>query len=426
MSPTNSYGIQTFGNPTLVEDLIARAVSDVPYYRTRYSASTVDLRDLAPLSRADLVAHEQALVSDAAERGSLLPSRSSGTTGQPAVVWQTPAERARAAFALWQARRWHGLTSTKARSARFYGHRRGIHDSASRYEPVLLQGALLQLNWFHLDDDTFRRYADALASHQPEWLQGSPAVLHEFAHFLSREGIQVPSSIKLVELIGELVIPSVRTEISRAFPTSSVADNYGTREIWGIAYDCPAQKKHVLDDNVIVELGDPIDRGALKTEGDLILTARHNRAMPLLRYQTGDRVTLSSEACDCGRRGPVIEHISGRSTEFALNDAGDKILPHFFYTVIAQANAEFGDPIVRYKVDAYGRQLVVSIETATPVPMVVKTRLAELVAFKFPNQPIDVVEGEIAIEGGRKYRHFTNHTNGAHLDPVIRERGQIG
>ena len=45
-------------------------------------------------------------------------------------------------------------------------------------------------------------------------------------------------------------------------------------------------------------------------------TGFHNKAMPLIRYQTRDLFTLSDEPCPCGRHYQMIDSIEGRATDF--------------------------------------------------------------------------------------------------------------
>jgi len=43
-----------------------------------------------------------------------------------------------------------------------------------------------------------------------------------------------------------------------------------------------------------------------------VLSSVANRAMPLLRYRTGDLATLETAPCRCGARGPRLAALSGR------------------------------------------------------------------------------------------------------------------
>jgi phenylacetate-CoA ligase len=52
----------------------------------------------------------------------------------------------------------------------------------------------------------------------------------------------------------------------------------------------------------------PVRRGAPGQEGELVLTTLTKRAVPMVRYRTGDVTTLSTEPCACGRTSARIAH----------------------------------------------------------------------------------------------------------------------
>jgi phenylacetate-CoA ligase len=51
------------------------------------------------------------------------------------------------------------------------------------------------------------------------------------------------------------------------------------------------------------------------TEGDIVVSNLHNRAMVMLNYRLGDRGVLAAGPCACGRGLPVLRALLGRSTE---------------------------------------------------------------------------------------------------------------
>jgi len=57
--------------------------------------------------------------------------------------------------------------------------------------------------------------------------------------------------------------------------------------------------------------------------GELIVTDLTNTAMPLIRYRTGDSVTLGRK-CGCGRSFTTIEKVEGRSYDLIEDSSGRK------------------------------------------------------------------------------------------------------
>ena len=105
---------------------------------------------------------------------------------------------------------------------------------------------------------------------------------------------------------------------------------------------------HVIDEMVYCELVDPKTKKPTKREGELIVTTLLNKAMPLIRYSTGDIAKLTRKKCGCGRKTTRI-WVKGRISDtifmqdavklapFQINEALDKTIPcHYEYTVKGQ------------------------------------------------------------------------------------------
>jgi phenylacetate-CoA ligase len=61
------------------------------------------------------------------------------------------------------------------------------------------------------------------------------------------------------------------------------------------------------------------------TEGEVVVSNLHNRAMVLLNYRLGDRAILADAPCACGRGLPVLRELLGRRTEVVQLSDGREI-----------------------------------------------------------------------------------------------------
>jgi phenylacetate-CoA ligase len=52
--------------------------------------------------------------------------------------------------------------------------------------------------------------------------------------------------------------------------------------------------------------------------------------MPMIRYRIGDQGRLTERLCDCGRKLPLLESISGRIVEVLENPKGEQVDPFYF------------------------------------------------------------------------------------------------
>ena len=89
----------------------------------------------------------------------------------------------------------------------------------------------------------------------------------------------------------------------------------------GVAGECEARDGlHVCDDHFLPEIIDPAT-GAVRPpgqEGELVLTTLTKRAIPMVRYRTGDVTSLTTEPCRCGRTSVRIARVKGRADDMLI------------------------------------------------------------------------------------------------------------
>jgi phenylacetate-CoA ligase len=100
-------------------------------------------------------------------------------------------------------------------------------------------------------------------------------------------------------------------------------DTYGLSEIIGpgVAAECETRDGlHVADDHFLPEIvapasGEPVATGQ---EGELVLTTLTKRALPMIRYRTGDITAFVSGDCRCGRTSARIRRIKARADDMLI------------------------------------------------------------------------------------------------------------
>jgi phenylacetate-CoA ligase len=159
-----------------------------------------------------------------------------------------------------------------------------------------------------------------LCSMHPNVLVGKPEPLLMFAMAVRAHGL-CPSVAGIERLIltgpGSSIHSSSRDELEECWDAPCF-DRYGMTEAGSVAAECVAHAGalHVLDGEFIAEVIDPssldpIEDGRM---GELVLTNLGRIDRPIIRYRTGDRVTvLRNHHCSCGRVGTVIsDGVQGR------------------------------------------------------------------------------------------------------------------
>jgi phenylacetate-coenzyme A ligase PaaK-like adenylate-forming protein len=121
----------------------------------------------------------------------------------------------------------------------------------------------------------------------------------------------------------------------------AATNHYGASEFLNIACECSSGHLHANTDWLILEPVDekhrPVPPG--HASATTLLTHLGNRVQPILRYDLGDQITVSSKPCVCGSPFPVIS-VSGRN-DSALQMHGNNgkpvtLLPLALTTVLEE------------------------------------------------------------------------------------------
>jgi phenylacetate-coenzyme A ligase PaaK-like adenylate-forming protein len=105
----------------------------------------------------------------------------------------------------------------------------------------------------------------------------------------------------------------------------------------GVGIPCQLARSHLSEDLVIVE---PVDEDGLpvapgERSAKVYLTNLFNRALPLIRYEITDEVTILSEPCPCGSAHRGVADIQGRLDDAFVYD-GRRVHPHVFRSALAR------------------------------------------------------------------------------------------
>jgi phenylacetate-CoA ligase len=188
----------------------------------------------------------------------------------------------------------------------------------------------LILSTYHLSPDTAEQYAAVMGKYGVVALVGYPSAVYLLAKTCLDSGINL--KLKSVMTSSETLTESARATISRAFDCR-VFDFYGGAERVCYIHTCEHGTYHVVPEYGLTELipaSDGDDRVCR-----VVSTGFWNRAMPFIRYDTGDTVVKSSRTCPCGRAFPVVESITGRQIDVIKTPSGRQfgaaILTHLLY-----------------------------------------------------------------------------------------------
>jgi phenylacetate-CoA ligase len=130
-------------------------------------------------------------------------------------------------------------------------------------------------------------------------------------------------SIRRIFVAGEPggSVPVTRERIQELWG-AKVYDYYGLSDLFGsCAGECEAQAGlHFAEDHMIVEVLDPETQQPVAEgeRGELVLTSIKKDARPMIRFRTGDIVSVTTEPCTCGRTAIRMNGVHGRLDDMLI------------------------------------------------------------------------------------------------------------
>jgi phenylacetate-CoA ligase len=298
------------------------------------SGSSVSLNDLNSLpfvTKSDLQNFQGAAARPL--KGPLTKKTTSGSTGQPVIVWKTPDAMAQEQAANWRGFSWAGIRIGD-RQGRFWGVPSNEKDRM-RAKLVDFVTNRRRYSAFSFARNDMNEYTSRLNRFRPRYLYGYVSMLTAYAEFLLSTGKKLDFSLRAVIGTSEVLTPYHRQLFQQAFG-ATVYNEYGCGELGTIAHECERGSLHVNAENMIVEIlqGDtPCRPGEL---GEVVVTELNNLATPLIRYRLGDFASFALAQCDCGRGLPVLGQIVGRAYDMIYNREGKMFHGEFFMYIFEE------------------------------------------------------------------------------------------
>jgi phenylacetate-CoA ligase len=317
---------------------VRHCAGTVPHWRQWFAAHDLrpddigglaDLRALPVLTKAEVRGAREAFRSSEWPDRRGLARGTGGTTGASLRFWAS-ADAVREQWAVW----WRFWTSHGIDPGTWCGYFVGIDVVPSRqrrapFWRVNRPRQQVMFSIFHLSPATLPDYVAELRRRRLPWLHGYPSVLAIVARHVLDTGADLGYRPRWVTTGAENLLPSQVELIEAAFGVRP-------RQVYGLAEgvanlsECPHGRLHVDEEFAAVEfVENPADPGTRRLIGSNL----SNPAFCLLRYDTGDLVTLAADdRCDCGLHGRVVETIDGRREDVIILADGTRLgrLAHIF------------------------------------------------------------------------------------------------
>jgi len=324
-----------------LRQLVRHLYLHVPYYAEILQARDLvpeDIRTIEDLQKLPLLTKTDIrenlyfdLFSDNHRKHEMLKIATSGSTGEPLVVYAERRQLEMRWASTFRAAEWTGWRFGD-RQARLWHQTLGMSRSQvfKEYVDAWFMRRLF-IPAYEMNDANLMELVDRLKRFRPVLIDGYAEIFNFLAHYARRHGIKGLEP-KAIMTSAQIMPPQVREVIESEFRTH-VFDKYGSREFSGIAYECDHHNgHHVMAESYIVEIlkdGRPAKAGQL---GEVVITDLNNFVVPLVRYRIGDLAVAvdPNDVCSCGRGLPRIGRIEGRAQAIVLCANGTWLPGTFF------------------------------------------------------------------------------------------------
>lgn len=298
---------------------------------------------------------------------------SSGSTGIPVTVYWDYPDYYASTLHLWRRRYLHYGVVPNDRRVTFtlntFNLKYKVDDVLYKYySPTELSFIISLIQ----ETVLYNKVIDIIDEFQPKWLYIQPFILQKLLLSYIKNDKKPPKSLAYIESVGELLTADLKQKVIDFFKVP-IANLYGSEEMNGIAFECPHNHMHIISENVHVQQSD--------FNGSSIITSLTNKAMPLIRYDQSDIIKIRSlsDSCSCGFSDPVIDIITGRSSENLYTKDGFELNSLLLMEIIAEVNNQFDDIVISYnfiyykqdhklkcyiKVDSFRKEWFYSIQSS--------------------------------------------------------------
>lgn len=412
-----------------LRELLAIARARSPWHRARLAHLDLDrmdedrLRDVPPMTKSDLMAHFDEIVTDprvtlAAANQHLAGLRDDAYFLEDLhVVASGGSSGVRGVF-VWGFEAWAESTLPNFRRAVL--DRLTSPELGAAPPVVMLVAAESATHFTGAAPQTFRSPATEIhrfpvTSPLAEIVDGlnrvDGTVLSAYASMLRTLAAEARAGRlrirpKRISSTAEPLLPEIRRAVREVWD-APIANMWGTSEGGITALGCGQDEgMHLSDDLLIVEpvdaAGDPVPPGTPSAK--VYLTNLVNPIQPLIRYEITDEVTLLDAPCACGSAHRRVADIQGRLDDGFAYEGGVSVHPHVFRSVLGRDHR-----IVEYQVRQTARGATVALRTSAPVSEdELAGRLAEALARVGLRDPVVQVTTceEIPRQGVGKLKRF--------------------
>ena len=266
---------------------------------------------------------------------------------------------------------------------------------------------------------------DSIRLYEPTYLIAVPSFLLKMIAYAEKNGIDYEaSSVKGVVCIGESLRNQdfsntlLAEKIAEKWKGIKLYSTYASTEMSTTFTECEYQQGgHHHPELIITEvLDDAGNRVGENESGELTITTLGVEAMPLVRFRTGDIVTMHTGTCACGRNTARVSPVLGRKQQM-IKYKGTTLYPPVLIDLLTNFE-EIENYIIEISTNSIlTDEILIRIGTRTPTEAL-KERISNHFRAKIRVVPkieycdIAELERELYPLGSRKPMKFVDKRKG--------------
>ena len=301
-----------------LEECLDYAVGHSSFYRSFQGVDKLSLSDFPVLNKMDFIQKNAEIRNPEYPDSVCHFTSTSGSTGTPFVIAQDRRKRNRVLAELQLFGEFAGYPShEKMLFIRAFDNR----SQWSKFWSNVWQVGALSLSEEKLER-IYHAQADGVCA-----LAAYASTLDQLSTYLLKRGLPGSKKVRTVLSGSEFLPHTVRESISKAWPCAMVCSRYSNMENGTLGQECGEEGVFRLCwasyyfEILKFDSDEPAEKGEL---GRIVVTDLYNRALPMIRYDTGDVGRLEK-----GPDGwPVLVELAGRRMDLIYDTKGRPLSPH--------------------------------------------------------------------------------------------------
>lgn len=367
--------------------------------------------DLPVLNKHDYQIARQNLLSSSIKHKDLYTGYTSGSSGHPfryakdkfchAMTWALIKDR----YAMFD-------LNLDSKQARFYGIPFEKIDYVKERTKDFLSNRI-RFPVFDLSDDVLESFLGKFTTTKFEYIYGYTNSIVLFARYLIKKNIVLKDYCRTLKIcIGtsENCTEQDKKILMQAFGIP-VVNEYGSSEVDLIAIEDMKGEWRISDENIFMEiLDDDGNEVRGSGEGRIVLTSLHNKVMPFIRYEIGDRAVIDRRDGEI-----IIRNLLGGVNDIVMLPSGRKSPGITFYfitrSVLENVNSLKEFIIKQVEIDRFIFEIVSSIDIPEREKILLQKNMDMYLepGLKFEIHRVDKIER--TKSGKMKHFHSLLRTN---------------